>query len=645
MQILLLLLDHTGELVTREQIQNKLWAPDTYVDFDNAINSAMRKLREALGDDSGDPRFIETFARRRYRFIGSIEAPPQLAAQPRPPIPVPRKSRKGLVLSACGVILVLAAASGWWLRRSVAETKAAPLIPVPLTAAPGWELDPTLSPHGNQVVYAWREGRDAVTHIYVKLIGEGKPARLTSGPRYDSNPVWSPDGRAIAFRRALNQTSGIYTIATLGGAERQVGEGQFRQQMAWSPDGRFLAVSDWHPQTESASLSLIRVENGDRLALVSPPVAKTEDVDPAFSPDGRLLLFTRTSGDYHSGLYLQDLAAGYRPSGDPRLLRQESGEMAGATWTANGSEVVYALSEDAGPNYHLMRIRAQAGSQPERLPFTGEGAMEPSIAPRGNRLVYLQLLDDVDIWQVEAGKPPRSFISSTRWEGSPQYSPDGQRVAFSSDRSGWQQVWVCDGNGRNPVQLTHLDAGPSGTPRWSPDGHGITFDHQEMDGWRIYVMASDGGQVRRLAQDKGDSIIPSWSGDGKWIYYSNNQTGRREIWKRAWQGGEGIQLTHSGGWVAFESHDRQSLYYEKETVPGLWVLPFGGGEEKKFLESIWRRSFVVMDDGIYYIPVPAADGSTTVRFRSFAKAQDTEIARIKDVWLVSSPANLRNHLA
>ena len=88
--------------------------------------------------------------------------------------------------------------------------------------------------------------------------------------------------------------------------------------------------------------------------------------------------------------------------------------------------------------------------------MTGDQAW-PAIAQRGNRLVYEEDLDDVDIWQVQPGKPQSSFASSTWDEDSPQYSPDGKRVAFSSCRSGSEQVWVCDGDGGNPVQLTRFD--------------------------------------------------------------------------------------------------------------------------------------------------------------------------------------------
>ncbi len=272
-----------------------------------------------------------------------------------------------------------------------------------------------------------------------------------------------------------------------------------------------------------------------------------------------------------------------------------------------------------------MRVGAKVGSQPQRMTFAGNNTYSPMIAQRGNRLVYVQNLGNLNIWQVQPGKSPRSFISSTRREWAPQYSPDGKHVAFCSDRSGLEQVWICDGDGGNPVQLTHFDTGNSGTPRWSPDGRWIAFDHQEKEGWRIYIMAADGGQIHKQAVDVGDSVIPSWSGDGKWIYYANSRTGRYEIWRRAAQGGQGMQLTHNGGWVAFESHDGRSLYYIKFEVQGLWALPLGGEQEKQVLDAVWSRAFVVVADGIYYIPAPTANGSS-VRFHSVATGKDNEIS-------------------
>jgi Tol biopolymer transport system component len=108
-------------------------------------------------------------------------------------------------------------------------------------------------------------------------------------------------------------------------------------------------------------------------------------------------------------------------------------------------------------------------------------------------------------------------------------------------------------------------------------------------------MASDGGEVHRLTPaGESDEIIPSWSRDGKWIYYGSNRTGPYEIWKAPAQGGKGTQVTHKGGFVAFDSRNDRSLYYTKNEDSGVWVLR--GGEERLLVESISDRSFDVMEE-------------------------------------------------
>ena len=281
-----------------------------------------------------------------------------------------------------------------------------------------------------------------------------------------------------------------------------------------------------------------------------------------------------------------------------------------------------------------MRLRLGAAAAPERLTYAGEHVFRPVIARRGNRLAYTQDFFDRDIWQVQPGKPPRSFISSTREEYGAQYSPDGKRVAFNSNRSGQMEIWTSGAEGGSLVQLTHFEE-HSGSPQWSPDGQWIAFDRHMKAGWHIFVMASDGGQVRQLTSDDGDEAVPNWSRDGNSIYYASNRTGRYEIWRAPAKDGKGIQVTRNGGWFASESRDGNFLYYTKNTdnndeVSDLWKLPVRGGEERLVLESIESRPFDVREDGIFYVPSPTADGSSSARFYDFAAGKDREIVSVKD---------------
>jgi Tol biopolymer transport system component len=291
----------------------------------------------------------------------------------------------------------------------------------------------------------------------------------------------------------------------------------------------------------------------------------------------------------------------------------------------NGKEIVFDEARDYGGS-RLMRIRAQTGAQAQPLTPPEESADSPAISPRGNRLAYTKITSDTDVWQIRSGSTPRRFAPSTRYEDSPQYSPDGERVAFVSYRSGHSQIWVCDKDGANPAQLTHDDAQAVGTPRWSPDGRWIAFDSNLKEAKRILVMASDGGQVRELtpgAEDVSESA-PSWSWDGKWIYYSCTRSGRFEIWRVPAEGGKAVQITHSGGWVGFESFDGQTLYYVKDDSSALWALPIRGGEERQVLASVYHRAFAVVEDGIYYIPKP---NERAMRLSVSADWKEMKIAR------------------
>jgi Tol biopolymer transport system component len=279
-----------------------------------------------------------------------------------------------------------------------------------------------------------------------------------------------------------------------------------------------------------------------------------------------------------------------------------------------------------------MRVRVDSGTQAQQLTLRHDIpaiSLYPSIAPRGNRLAYTAELVNVQIWQVRPGEAPRNFGLSSGMDVTPQYSPDGKRIVFASDRSGFHQIWISDSDGGNPNQLTHFDEGDSGTPRWSPDGRSIVFDHWLKDGWRIYVMSADGTHIRRVTPENFFEAIPSWSGNGKWIYYTSDRTGRFEIWKAPAQGGKGVQITQHGGYTVFECPVRKSLFYTKPQTPGIWSLDLETGEEQLVLPSGGgEREFAVMPDGIYYLTPPRPDGIRSVRFHRFATGKEEEIASI-----------------
>ena len=224
---------------------------------------------------------------------------------------------------------------------------------------------------------------------------------------------------------------------------------------------------------------MFSVETGERRALTTPPPKSYGDKAPAVSPDGGSIAFVRegTGRDTLSDIYLLKLSDDLTSIGEPQLLLANLTQAALA-WMPDGDAIIFS----SGGSLWRMGVSAGRGARPERLAFGGQQVRDPALSRDGQRLVYSQGIVREDIWHVEltdtgelAGSP-RELISSTRQDGYPQYSPDGIRIAFLSNRSGIRQLYVCDADGSNLVQLTSFAAGVElPYPAWSPDGKSLCF--------------------------------------------------------------------------------------------------------------------------------------------------------------------------
>jgi Tol biopolymer transport system component len=242
---------------------------------------------------------------------------------------------------------------------------------------------------------------------------------------------------------------------------------------------------------------------------------------------------------------------------------------------------------------------------------------------------------DRNIWRVEvpgtAGQlpAPTRLIASTANESNPQYSPDGERIVFVSNRSGPIEIWLSDRDGRNPMRLTNMGGPVTGTPRWSPDGRQIAFDSMEGSNRDIYVVSSNGGRHHRLTTEAAEDTCPSWSRDGRWIYFGSGRSGSLQIWKMPSAGGQAVPVTRQGGFEGFESPDGRYFYYAKgRDVPGIWRIPVEGGVETPVVDhhgaGFWR-SWAVTEEGIYFVTaeMPARP---IIEFFSFATRNVKQVA-------------------
>ncbi len=636
-QVLALLVQRAGQIVSREELQKALWPADTFVEFEQGVNTAIKKIRQALGDSAENPRFIETLPRKGYRFIAPI-AGLDVAAPSTDSAPIPSTHRtRARWIFAFTTVIALAAGVGWLIGTR--NTTALPLTPIPLTTYPGREMHASFSPDGNQVAFAWDGEKQDNFDIYVKLISSDTLLRITSNPAPDFSPAWSPDGRSIAFLRAIDNTrGGIFLIPAIGGVERKLAEVDCcgptgPANLAWSPDGKWLATSDRISAGEKRSVVLVSVDDGQRRRLTSPPFGWESDESPAFSPDGRELAFVRQGNATTTELFVLPLSQDERASRAPIQITFSKRWSWDPAWSKDGSEIIFS-SIGVGNSPWLWRLRLLAGTAPERLASLGDRSYGPAISQRLNRLVYTRFGSRTSTWRVEApargvkAGSPVKLLSSTRDDFNPQYSPDGKRIVFHSTRSGWAEIWVSDSDGYNARQLTFLRASMTGSPRWSPDGNRIVFTSNVAGRFAVYTIGADGGKPRRLTTSPAEDAIASWSRDGKSIYFASDRSGDWQVWKMPAEGGSAVPVTRRGGYVAFESPDRHSLYYSKgRGQTSLWRVPVDGGEEQQVLESVYWLSFAVVPDGIFF--VPGGGGTQSIRFFSFRIGASTDAARIE----------------
>jgi len=233
------------------------------------------------------------------------------------------------------------------------------------------------------------------------------------------------------------------------------------------------------------------------------------------------------------------------------------------------------------------------------------------------------------IWRLDladAADPKASTLvtSSPESIGGPQPSPDGKKLAFTAGPNDATDIWVSNLNGSSEAKLTTF--GKCGTPRWSPDSRWIAFDSDGRSGHSgIHVVSVEGGAIRALVEDGWNNSVPSWSRDGKWIYFASNRAGVAEeyqVWKVSVDGGQFVQITHGGGFSAYEAPDGRTIYYAKHRYPNpdIWEVPVEGGTEKR-VSSLLRPStwanWALTEKGILFLS-EFSENASTLEYFDFA---------------------------
>ena len=640
-RVLQALLEKPGEVVTREELQERIWGEDTYVDFDKSLSAAIGKVREALGDSRTRPRYIETIPKVGYRFLGALEE----GVHPREESGDPQPRRWLLALAAfAAAVAALFAVRYFWPAAAPSQAGAVVPVaqPVPLTSYPGEERGPTFSPDGTAVAFTRRVDSKSDYDIWIKPIGEAVARQLTDDPADEFGAAWSPDGKTIAFlrrqREGAENATEIVLVSPQGGIQRSIGRLAARfhrfnlKRLSWSPDSRYLLVDGDQPQ----GVSRISVDTG-QIELVRDAGGNVlRGGHPVYSRDGEAIAYLRD-------FFEPTVEVFYPASGRVRSLGKLSRRGQGLAWLAEGRGLVAA---------EPLSFIPLDGNGPRPLAGLSMGR-DVAYSPASRRLVFSSYVDSFNNWLIDAHhpeKPARRFAASTETDVNPTFSPNGRRVAFTSFREGKSALWVADFPGGATLPL----GGPSaGSPRWAPDGSEIVFDAPGDGTFDVYSVPSFGGTPRLVAGGDSRDTVPSYSRDGQWIYFASDRSGEVQVWKTPVEGeqqspGGAVQITRDGGFLALESEDGRYVYYAKRRnlltgSNAIWRIPVGGGEEEPVvaeMESNWGN-WALAGGCLYFIDRdegPSAGSGWAVYARDLETHETERIAALPHEPVLAGPA-------
>lgn len=646
MQVLVQLAQHAGKVLGKQELIATVW-PDTFVS-EQALTRCISILRREMRDDPHIPRYIQTISKSGYRLMCVVRvaeeaapavaetldpvSPQQVASVPTPPegtaaVPAPApRWRRWMALGAA--IFVLAMAGFWaWSRRPVPENLSFRVVA--LTSYAGQQDQAAFAPNGNSVAFVWTNSDSGSRNIYVKQIGNETTLRLTQGNEQDYAPVWSPDGTQIAYLSSSDKGLGLYVVSSLGGAPKKIYTPQGiihweQGALSWSPDGRFLIFPDGVSIQTPSRIYMESLETLQVRAVTTPPTGWDGDIAPAFSPDGKKIVFIRASDNAVRDIYVMSAEGG-----QPRQVTHDNHMVDSLCWLGDSGTILF--SSDRGGKFALWKVSVRGGD-PERLPVGTEDAFQPAVHAATHRLLYTQ---SSATWSIAAmalrpgseTKRMTPVVSSTAQDSAPSFSPDGTRFAFQSWRSGTQQLWIAARDGGGLRQLTAVSNGLTGSPSFSPDGQQVAFDSRVDKYSHIFFVAAAGGAPRQLTAGNANDIVPRWSADGRSLYFASNRSGSWQIWKLATAGGAPRQITSEGGFVAAESPDGRAVYFAKGDAPGLWRISADGGSATKILDSprsgYWGY-WCVVSRGIYFLDAGAP--RPRIAFYEFATQKIVPVA-------------------
>jgi Tol biopolymer transport system component/DNA-binding winged helix-turn-helix (wHTH) protein len=528
LELLLLLAGQPGSLVTREQIVEKLWGQGVHLDTENAINTAVRKIRLALGDDPVQPRFVQTVTGKGYRFIARLAGPEEVKGVPAASIELTERD--------------IPAVSTTDVAFSTRRRKRWPILVVTVVFA-------CLGVFGI-IVTRLNQGLPRASN-YVQITNDGQAKQgplLTDGLRlYVSegspnhrmlaqvsvsggdttvlpNSLETPYLMDIAPSRSillagslgpglsLSKSASALWMLTLPAARLHRAGGVVADDAAWSPDGREIAYVTGNDLYRGRSDGT----GGRKLATLPGAPSWLR-----WSPDETCIRLTLADSATGFSSIWEISADGKSPHPVLPGWNPRPSECCGS-WTPGGKYFIFQSTHEDKTEIWAMREKRglfeTSSPQPVQLTAGQINSLAPVLSPNGKKLYVIgqQLRGELVHYDAKSGEflPYLSGMSAEFVD----FSRDGKWVTYVTFPE--HTLWRSRIDGSERLQLT-LPPIQATVPRWSPDAKRIAFfDTAPGKPWRIYMISADGGAAQPLLEESRNQLDPNWSPDGNFLMFS-----------------------------------------------------------------------------------------------------------------------------
>lgn len=561
-RILVYLLERSGEIVTREELRKVLWPADTFVDFDHSLNTAVMKLREALGDSTDSPLYIETIPKRGYRFIAPVET---VEANPRSPeteIPVPVQQQEtkqkplskwhwpqARVTAGLFALAIIASVAVFLAFRSHRLRSVSGEPWEQITNFADSATQPALSPDGHMIAFI-RGAETFVTpgEIYVKILPDGEPVQLTHDHLPKMAPVFSPDGSRIAYTtidRTYNWNT--WVVPVLGGEPRQLLPNA--AALTWQGPERVLFSEVRPPDNVMSIVSAAESRAGERNVYL--PAGWGMAHRSWISPDSRWVLIS----EMDVGGWMPCRVVPFDESSQGQTVGPKPARCTSAAWSPDGKTMYF--SADAGNGFHIWRQSFPNG-EPQQITSGATEEEGIAVSPDGRSLVTSAGIKQSVVWVHDAHGDRQ--ISGEGFASIPGlgygsdnarsvFSPDGKKLFYlvrKQDTHAWSsgELWSTDlDSGQNEVALPGITI--DSVFDIAPDGKSVIFKTTDGNGAAHVSVASldrltppqlvtqsvasspgfgPGGQIYFMAQEGSQWRLHSGTAEGSAQSFNLNAT-------------------------------------------------------------------------------------------------------------------------